>query len=313
MKVTCKYRFSGHKACIYALSGPAGPYDFFSGGGDAIVAGWRKDRPQAGHLIARTSGQVFSLATSPTQPLLWAGTMQGVLHWLPLEGQAEARHIQAHRGSLFAILPFGKYLLTGGEDGCLRMWDAHSGRLEWTLELASKSIRSIDYAPRRNELAIGASDHHIYLLDATDFSLRHRIEQAHDSSVFAVKYHPDASCLWSGGRDAHLKRWQLDEAQPNCRQDLPAHMYTINSIAPHPSGHYLATGSRDKSIRIWDTDKLALLKGLERVRDDGHAHSVNAIRWIDPTRLVSASDDRTLILWEIATDPTEPPAHQAYS
>lgn len=302
MKVTFRYRFSGHKACVYALSGAAGPYDFFSGGGDAIVAGWRRDQPQKGHLIARTSGQIFSLAAAPTQPLLWAGTMQGMLYWLPLDGREKARHVQAHRGGIFAILPFGKHLLTGGEDGCLCIWDVHSGCLERALQLASKSIRSIDYAPDRNELAIGASDHHIYLLDTTDFSLRHRIEKAHDNSVFTVRYHPDASCLWSGGRDAHLKRWQLDEGQPCCRQDLPAHMYTINAIAPHPSGRYLATGSRDKSIRIWDSERLALLKGLARVRDDGHAHSVNAIRWLDDTHLVSASDDRTLILWEITDD-----------
>ncbi len=294
------YHISGHKACIYALSGAAGPFQFVSGGGDAIVAGWHLDHPHEGQMVARTTGQVFSLASDADAQVVWAGTMQGMLHRLPVGHSGADRHIQAHQGGIFAILPSGKKLLTGGEDGCLRIWDAESGRLDWTLKLATKSIRSIDYSPARNELAIGSSDHCIYLLDAEDYSLRHRIDHAHDNSVFTVRYLPDnPAFLLSGGRDARLKQWLLD-GQPTCQQDLPAHMYTINSIAVQPTGSLVATGSRDKTIRIWETGSLSLLKALERVRDDGHAHSVNALRWLDDTHLVSASDDRRLIVWRVS-------------
>lgn len=300
VKVEPLYHISGHKACIYALSGPVGPFRFVSGGGDAAVAGWAVDHPDQGTMIARTTGQVFALASDTDEAVVWAGTMQGMLHRLPVGNSGPDRHIQAHQGGIFAILPFGKMLLTGGEDGHLRIWDAESGRLDWTLELAAKSIRSIDYSAARNELAIGSSDHNIYLLDAKDFTIRHRIEHAHDNSVFTVRYQPDnPTLLLSGGRDARLKQWLLD-GQPGCQQNLPAHMYTINSIAVQPAGRYVATGSRDKTIRIWEAGSLSLLKALERVRDNGHAHSVNALRWLDDRQLVSASDDRQLIIWEIA-------------
>ena len=299
MKVEPLYYISGHKACIYALGGPVGPFRFVSGGGDAVVAGWPADAPDQGTMIARASGQVFALASDAADEVVWAGTMQGMLHRLPVGTSGADRHIQAHQGGIFAILPFGKMLLTGGEDGRLHIWDAESGRLDWTLELAAKSIRAIDYSAARNELALGSSDHCIYLLDAKDFTIRHRIAHAHDNSVFTVRYLPDnPAFLLSGGRDARLKQWRLD-GQPDCQQNLPAHLYTINSIAVQPAGRYVATGSRDKTIRIWDTRTLSLLKAIERVRDNGHAHSVNALRWLDDHHLVSASDDRRLILWKI--------------
>ncbi len=290
-------QLSGHRACIYALGGPIGPYDFVSGGGDALVAGWKKDQPEQGQLIARTSGQVFALCTLPDKQLVLAGTMQGMLHWLPI-GKGQPRHVQAHKGAIFAILPIGKYILTAGEDGDLNLWDVDTSTCSWQLHLATRSLRTLDYYASRNEIAVGASDHNIYLLDAEDFSIRHCIESAHDNSVFTVRYVPHTTWLLSGGRDAQLKRWVLADS-PTVHQTVPAHMFTINSIAVHPSGKYIATGSRDKTIRLWDSEQLTLLKGLERVRDRGHAHSVNALRWLDERHLVSASDDRTLILWAI--------------
>ncbi|NUQ25376.1 MAG: hypothetical protein HUU34_15625 [Saprospiraceae bacterium] len=80
----------------------------------------------------------------------------------------------------------------------------------------------------------------------------------------------------------------------------PAHWYTINHIALHPSGRWLATGSRDKTVKIWDAQSFELIKVLETIRDRGHVNSVNKVWWRpDGKQLVSAGDDRSMIIWEV--------------
>ena len=83
-----------------------------------------------------------------------------------------------------------------------------------------------------------------------NFSIKNTIESAHGNSVFALSYSPDEKYLWSGGRDALLKIWDLEK---NCEQIFsePAHWFTINAIVFSPDGKFAATASRDKTIKIW--------------------------------------------------------------
>lgn len=121
---------------------------------------------------------------------------------------------------------------------------------------------------------------------------------AHQKSVFALTYTPDSNFLISGSRDARLKVWDVASGYQQT-EEIVAHMFAINHIAISPTGKHFATASMDKSIKIWDTQELKLLKVVDKARHAGHATSVNKLLWMAPERLVSASDDRSLSLWDI--------------
>jgi WD40 repeat protein len=55
----------------------------------------------------------------------------------------------------------------------------------------------------------------------------------------------------------------------------------------------------DKSIKVWNTEDMKLLKVIDRARHGGHGTSVNKILWLSEHRLVSAGDDRNIIIWDI--------------
>ena len=191
----------------------------------------------------------------------------------------------------------GDHVFTVGGGGKLTRWSAKERRSLESYHLANQSLRSVVFCEKRNELAIGASDHSIYILDAESLALKHRIERAHNNSVFALRFSPNGNLLFSGGRDAHLKVWNFDK-NFGLVESLPAHLFTINDIVFHPRGHLFATASRDKTIKIWDAEKMQLLKVIEGLRDKGHFNSVNRLLWTDyEETLISASDDRSLILW----------------
>jgi WD40 repeat protein len=290
------HTLTGHRAAIYALAPGAGGR-ILSAGGDGWVVEWDLAAPDLGRVAAAVETQLFSLCALPGARQLVAGNMNGGVHWIDLDRPEATRNVQHHGTGVYAIIAVGDAILTAGGDGVLTRWSVAERRTVESLQLSRHALRALAWAPGRGELAVGASDGCIYLLDAGTLALRRRLDDAHPPSVFAVAYSPDEQRLLSGGRDAQLRVWDLaDDFRTLVQQ--PAHWFTINHIAWAPDGRRFATASRDKTIKLWDGATYALLKVIEIIRDGGHVNSVNRLLWT-PDALVSASDDRTLKVWAV--------------
>ena len=292
-------QFTGHNGAIFALSHYHAPHTFLSGAGDGWIVGWDTQQPDMGKLLARVSEQIFSLLYLPETHEVVAGNMNGGLHWVPLDNPDATKNIAVHTKGLFALLKHGQYLFSAGGDGMLHKWSLTQKRSLESLSLSGKSIRSLIAYPEQNLLIAGSSDGNIYFVDPDKMVVTQHISQAHENSVFSLCLIPDTRQLLSGGRDAHLKRWDI-AAQPRLMDSLPAHWFTLNDIQLQPGGNLFATASRDKTIKIWQTADLQLVKVIEGFRDQGHFNSVNALLWPqDGKTLFSAGDDRAIIRWDL--------------
>ena len=295
-------QLTGHEASVFALSMDQDAKYFLSGGGEGWIVRWDLENPELGKLLARANHNIYSLCNLPDQNLLIAGTMNGGVHWIDLVDSEKSKDIQHHKKGVYEIKRIGDNIVSLGGVGMLTKWSIKERRTLESLHLSNKSLRSCDYLPARNELAIGASDGNIYILDADDWQIKLVLKGAHDNSVFTVRYAPDGDYLWSGGRDAHLKTWSVEKAY-ELVSDQSAHWFTINQIAFHPNGKLLATASRDKTIKIWDATTFKLLKVLETIRDACHINSVNDLYWSSYNNyLISCSDDRSLIVWQVDSE-----------
>jgi WD40 repeat protein len=152
--------------------------------------------------------------------------------------------------------------------------------------------------PTQPQVAVGYSDNVIRVFSTTDYKLLYEIE-AHTNSVFALAYSPDEKYLLSGGRDAVLKIWDAQNGYA-AAQTINAHLYHINSIKYNPTGTLFATVSMDKTIKLWDAKTFDLLKVIDKPKNDGHTTSVNKVLWLSDKTLVTASDDKTAMLWVIS-------------
>ncbi len=291
-------KLTGHNAAVYTLVPGQEAHQFLSGGGEGWVVAWNLNDPENGRLLAQVESNIFSLCYIAERNLLLAGNMYGGLHWVDLNNKTDLKNVAYHQKGIFDIQYVNGHIYTAGGDGKLVKWSIENQQPLETLELASDSLRSITYQSERKEWAIGASDNAIYILNE-DWEIKKRLTNAHENSVFNVQYSPDRKYLLSGGRDAHLRVWSVEQ-EFSLLVEHPAHWFTVNHLAYHPDGHIFATASRDKTIKIWNAVTFDLLKVIDATRYGGHINSVNRLLWSSHHNyLISCSDDRTIIVWDI--------------
>ena len=170
-----------------------------------------------------------------------------------------------------AASPDGKLFATAAEDFTIKIWRTDRA-LVATLRGHRQRVNSVAFAP--GELTLESGE----------------------------KYR-----LVSGGDDLTARLWRLDgDGQPlkSAVSGTPLLLLgenlssfgKINCVTLSPDGQTVAAAGEDKRIYTWNvTENAATPKG----RLGEHTAPVNALRFIDDGRLVSAGDDRAVRIWKV--------------
>jgi WD40 repeat protein len=291
----------GHRDCVYTVEATLQPEFIFSAGGDGMIVHWNLAAPEEGELIAKLPNSVYAIHYLDAQNQLVAGHNYEGIHLLDCQEKKEITSLKLSPAAIFDIQSFGNDLLVASGDGNVTIIDLSKWMIKQKIFHTEKSARVMALNPISGELAVGYSDYFIRIFSLEDYSLKHEF-QAHQNSVFTLKYTPDYKFLLSGSRDARMKAWDVSASYVQAAE-VVAHLFTINHIVFSPCGQYFATGSMDKSIKVWDAQELKLLKVIDKARHAGHGTSVNKLLWTSfNNQLISASDDRTLSVWSLKFD-----------
>lgn len=288
---------TGHRDCVYTLQGSSNADGFFSASGDGMVVRWSLTDPDNGEVVAKLPNSVYALHYHKASGLLIAGHNYEGIHLLDWQNKKETGSLQLTKAAVFDIASFGKHLVIATGEGTVTMVDEASLMIKQKAQHSDKSARTIAVNETSGDIAVGYSDHFIRIFDE---HLQLKAEfKGHDNSVFTLRFTPDGSYLMSGSRDARLKVWDARTGYVKAAE-IVAHMYAINHIEFSPDGKHFVTCSMDKSIKVWDAAELKLLKVIDRARHAGHGTSVNKLLWTGyHNQLISASDDRTISVWQI--------------
>jgi WD40 repeat protein len=146
-----------------------------------------------------------------------------------------------------------------------------------------------------SKLFIACQDGYIRILETEYYNLIDEI-YAHEGGVSAVCIDPnDNTVLFTGGKDAHLKVWNLRSKE--CVKSIPGHNYVIYDILFLNEKSFV-TISRDKSIKIWDRTSLKVIQKIDS-KSKGHKHSVNSIVKLYDNAFATSSDDKTIKFFSI--------------
>ncbi|KAG7886778.1 hypothetical protein KL938_000431 [Ogataea parapolymorpha] len=196
-----------------------------------------------------------------------------------------------------AYSPFGDVVATGSMDGSVRLWDGKTGApIGSSLTGHSKFVSSLAWEPAHlvqpgdSPRLVSASKDGTLKLWNTALKRCEMTLSGHSSSVSCVKW-GGTNLIYSGSHDKTIKVWDAKEGK--CVQTLKAHGHWINHIALSTdfalrSGPFDHTGTKPKD----DAERQArALKNYEKVAKVGG-------KIVE--RMVSASDDFTMFLWEPA-------------
>ncbi len=133
----------------------------FSSSIDRSMVRWDSQTGRIDKRYVTGNEEIYAIALSPDDSLLAATTGRGqLLIWSTESGTLKAK-VLAHEESPTRAITFshdGQYVVTGGQDGGLRMFDVQSGELKFDLGKYNNGIYSAAISPDGFHVVAGGGD-----------------------------------------------------------------------------------------------------------------------------------------------------------
>jgi WD40 repeat protein len=162
-----------------------------------------------------------------------------------------------------AYSPDSSYVLSGGWDGCLRVWDAQNGAAAGKLEVSPKAVSACAVSPDGSQLLCGTVEGMLSRWDAGS----HRQDSmflAHTRPISAIAFSPDERVLATASWDRSLILWRPTGQDP---QTLSGHSDIVAGCCFTPNAQTLLSWSHDNTIRLWDVNGGQTITTLKDLTD----------------------------------------------
>jgi WD40 repeat protein/tRNA A-37 threonylcarbamoyl transferase component Bud32 len=201
-----------------------------------------------------------------------------------------------------AYSPDGTRLVSAGQHGTVKVWDADEGRVVLNLDETNGHeghVLGAAFSPDGKGIATAGADRTVRLWDAAT-GAPGPVLRGHDAEVAAVAFSPDGRRLATAGRDRVVKLWDVATGEPMLT--LQGHQAAVTAVVFSPDGRFLATAGEhpDMAPRLWDAETGEAIRTLP-----GHLVNVNGLAFSpDGRHLASAGNDGVVFIWNVETGQT---------
>ncbi|AEE54178.1 hypothetical protein [Haliscomenobacter hydrossis] len=144
-------------------------------------------------------------------------------------------------------------ILTGSEDGIVKLWDVKTKQLEKLFENHTDPVNSVAFSPDGRKILTGSEDSSAILWDIETKKVEKKFFHK-NSPVYSVAFSPDGKQIATGGRRI-ATLWDLESGF--AMQDFIGHKNDIHSVSFSPDGKNILTYSTDNTAILWRTyDKI---------------------------------------------------------
>jgi hypothetical protein len=235
-----------------------------------------------------------------------------------------------------AISPDNKYIVSGGDDDDLRLWELATGKELKTFKGHTQPVWSVAFSPDGKFILSGGEDDIVRLWDV-EKGVEIKQLRGHTDIINRVIFSPDGKKAVSTADDKTARLWDLENGQEIRKFEghikpvwgaifskdgnmlittgsdnvaivwdvktgkelkrFSEHTDNVLSVAISPDAKYAVTAGSDSVPRMWEVET-----GKEVRKFEGHTGSVFSVAFTpDGKRIVTSGADKTIRVWDAKT------------
>jgi WD40 repeat protein len=180
-----------------------------------------------------------SVAYSPDSKTVAFPTKEGVVLWDVVTAQPRTAPLT---GWCQTFSRDGRTVITGGEDGVIRLWEAETGAPRARFGGPQPGVTGLAQGPDGRTLATGHVDGQVCLWDQEAGRRQDVRPEPHRGAVTLLTFSADGLLLVTASRsDAMIHVWDVGQSEP--RLSFPARSHGVRDLGLSPDGRTLAVAS----------------------------------------------------------------------
>lgn len=214
--------------------------------------------------------------------------------------EADAPEIVVQTGHLkqvnaVALSPDGRFAVSGGRDGMIKLWDVGSGKEIRTFKGNNEEVSCIAISPDSRFAVIGNEmySHNVQLWDISTGKLV-RTFLGWQERVTSVAFSPDGQLIIAAGGQI-VKVWRTETGEEV--RTFSGHTAELRAVAISRDGRYVVSGGNDKMVKIWELESGKNIRTLS-----GHTDNIEALSISPDGRfIISGSFNDNPRMWDMNT------------
>ncbi|HET8911379.1 MAG TPA: NB-ARC domain-containing protein [Ktedonobacteraceae bacterium] len=285
----------GHTNWVIGLAFSPDGTQLASGSWDATVRLWNIESLHLQQTLIGDTERLRAVAWSPDGRLVASCGFDHTI-WLWDVGRSYQTGLHGHSGGVYslAFTPNSRSLLSGSEDGTLRMWNLERGQCIHILQGYAVSLFDIAWSPDGKSIASAGSNALVTIWEGEGLNSLRRLS-GHRSLVYGVGWSPDGKLLASSGLDNTVCLWDAATGEIQRLFQDPDHLNTLfYGLAWSPDGSQLAVSSYYHGLQVWN-----VTTGTRSWKSREQLTRIRRVVWSpDGMQLASCGDDGSVCLWK---------------
>ncbi|EDN67751.1 beta transducin-like protein [Beggiatoa sp. PS] len=292
--------FEGHTDSIESVAISNDGNTILSGSHDNTIKSWNLETGEEIQTFQGPTDFVMAVAFSSDDNTVLSGSADNTIKAWNKAGQKLDSFQDDFAGWFYSIAfspTQNQALLSTSSDNTLKLWDTENGNETGTLKGHQDWVYLVVFSPDGNKALSASEDGTMKVWDIENEEEAQSFEVEH---IWAAAFSPDGSQILTGGDDGTITQWDATTGVE--LNTLQGHTSRVYAVAFSADGSQAVSGDGQGTINIWD-----IAQGKAISTYEAHNDIVSSVTFLatDNNKVLSASYDNTIKLWDLTATPTE--------